>query len=287
MVHDIATMKSLGFNVLRKHVKIEPLRWYHHCDRLGMLVWQDAVNGGAGYRTPVVAWPGKAVARALGTAARLRDHRYALFGRSDAAARTEFEAELTGLVELLRSSPSVAAWVPFNEGWGQFDAARIARGLSVLDPTRIVDHASGWHDQGAGDVWSLHVYLRPFRVPRRRRSERRVLALTEYGGYDLDATGRHPRGFGYRHFEDAAALGDAFIRLHHDELATAVRRGLSAAVYTQLSDVEDELNGLLTYDRETLKLPEDVVRRALAPLREAFGEAPDPVPETSPRGGGR
>lgn len=259
MVHDIETMKRLGFTMLRKHLKVEPLRWYAHCDRLGMLVWQDLVNGGGRYRTAAVTWPGKLPVR-------LRDDRYRLLGRADSAGRGEFRAELAATVGHLRNVASLAVWVAFNEGWGQFDAADIARELASLDPTRSVDHASGWHDQGAGDLWSLHVYQRRFRVPRRGSGERRVLALSEYGGYDLTVPG-HSWGsehFGYRHFESATALGEAFLRLHDEEVAPAVRRGLGATVYTQLSDVEDEVNGLLTYDRETLKLPEELVHRALA-----------------------
>jgi hypothetical protein len=264
MVHDIATMKRLGFNVLRKHAKVEPLRWYAHCDRLGMLVWQDLVNGGGRYRTATMTWPG----RRWWPRVRLRDHRHGLFGRTDAAGRAEFRDELRRTVEHLRHVTSLAVWVPFNEAWGQFDARAIAAELHGLDPTRVVDHASGWHDQGGGDLWSLHVYKRPFRVPRRRRGDRRALVLSEYGGYDLVVDG-HTYGdddFGYRHFDDAGSLGDAFLRLH-DGLAAQVRRGLSATVYTQLSDVEDELNGLLTYDRAVQKLPDEVVRAALARVR--------------------
>ena len=265
MVHDIATMKRLGFTMLRKHIKVEPLRWYDHCDRLGMLVWQDFVNGGAGYRTAAVTWPGGRVGRQV---LRLGDgpRWYPVLGRSDPAGRDEFREEVRRTVELLRSVTSLACWVPFNEGWGQFDAADIAAEVAGLDPTRAVDHASGWHDQGAGDLRSLHVYGRPFRVPRRR--DDRVLALTEYGGYDLVVDGHHwsDEDFGYRHFDTADQLGEAFTRLHRDELAPAVRRGLAATVYTQVSDVEDELNGLMTYDREVLKLPEALVRTALATL---------------------
>ncbi|HEX4976540.1 MAG TPA: glycoside hydrolase family 2 TIM barrel-domain containing protein [Nocardioides sp.] len=270
LVHDIATMKRLGFTLLRKHVKVEPLRWYHHCDRLGMLVWQDLPNGGGRYRTAAVSWPGRRGYPSLP----LRDDRpwsRALLGRADAAWRAAFREELHRTVALLRNVPSLTAWVPFNEGWGQFDAAAIARELGELDPTRLVDHASGWHDQGAGDLWSPHVYMRRFRVPRRRRGDRRALALSEYGGYDLHVAG-HTSGdpdFGYRHFDSAVELGAAFARLHAD-LAEEVPRGLAATVYTQLSDVEGELNGLLTFDREVLKLPEDAVRGALAPLREAL-----------------
>jgi hypothetical protein len=255
--------------MLRKHLKVEPLRWYHHCDRLGMLVWQDLVNGGDRARTAAVTWPGHRAGQVI----RLRDDRplgRALMGRADPGGRAEFLEELETTVALLRGSPAVVAWVPFNEGWGQFDARAVTDRLRDLDPTRTIDHASGWHDQGAGDVRSVHVYGRRFRVPRgRRRGRPRVLALTEYGGHDLAVPGHtlSPRRFGYVHHDSAASLGEAFRRLHVEELAPAVPRGLAATVYTQLSDVEDELNGLLTYDREVLKLPEDLVRSALEALR--------------------
>jgi len=265
MVHDITTMKRLGFTMLRKHLKVEPLRWYAHCDRIGMLVWQDMVNGGERYRTAAVTWPGRMPIR-------LRDDRYALLGRADPAGREEFRAEVRETVEHLRNVTSLAVWVPFNEGWGQFDAVAVAAEVRALDPTRSVDHASGWHDQGAGDLWSLHLYGRSFRSPRRRPGERRVLALTEYGGYDLTVAGHTwgPEHFGYRHFDSAHSLGEAFRRLHDDELAPAVPGGLSATVYTQLSDVEDEVNGLLTYDREVHKLPDQLVREVLARLYAGF-----------------
>ncbi len=130
---------------------------------------------------------------------------------------------------------SIAVWVPFNEGWGQFDAARVAARVKALDPTRTVDHASGWHDQRAGDLRSLHVYFKPFRVPRRR--DRRVLVLSEYGGYNLRVEGRDfsEKDFGYKKLDDAAALGEAFVALHRDQIVPAIPRGLSATVYTQLS----------------------------------------------------
>ncbi|MFG1945790.1 glycoside hydrolase family 2 protein [Nonomuraea sp. NPDC048826] len=247
MVHDIVTMKRLGFTMLRKHIKIEPLRWYHHCDRLGMLVWQDMVNAGGRYHPLVVTAPAVVPFH-------LPDR---WFGR---AHRERFRAELRETVELLRNVVSIAVWVPFNEGWGQFDAARVAAEVAALDPTRTVDHASGWHDQGAGDLRSLHVYFRRFRVPRRR--DRRVLVLSEYGGYSLRVDGHtfNDRTFGYRRYDTSDRLGAAFARLHADQIVPAIPRGLSATVYTQLSDVEDELNGLLTYDREVMKLSEDLVR---------------------------
>jgi hypothetical protein len=264
LVHDIATMKRLGFTMLRKHIKIEPLRWYHHCDRLGMLVWQDMVNGGGRYNPAVISIP------AVVSRVRVDDHRNRTFGRADVAAREHWLAEMEATIALLGNVVSLAMWVPFNEGWGQFDAAAVCDRVRALDPSRTVDHASGWHDQGAGDVTSLHVYLRPFRVPRRRRGTGdRAVALTEYGGYSvhLPEHSTTPREFGYRRFPDRAALADAFTRLHARQIAPAIAKGLSATVYTQLSDVEDETNGLLTYDRRVLKIDEDVVRAVTSQLR--------------------
>ena len=215
-----------------------------------------------------MTWPG----RLPSAGRRLRDDRHAVFGRTDSHGRDEFRHEVRATVELLRNAPSVVCWVPFNEGWGQFDAASVAAEVAALDPTRVIDHASGWHDQGAGDVWSLHVYQRRFRAPRRGPDERRVLALTEYGGYDLTVPDHTwgPEHMGYKHFDTREALATAFERLHDEELVPAVADGLSATVYTQLSDVEDEVNGLLTYDREVLKIDEDVVRGALRRLHDEF-----------------
>lgn len=265
LVHDIDTTKALGFTMVRKHAKIEPLRWYHHCDRLGLIVWQDVVNGGGRYRELVANLPAR-------WPLRISDRRYGVYFRDDAGARAEFHAELRRTVELLGNSPAVAVWTLFNEGWGQFDANTLAAEVSSLDPTRSVNHASGWIDQGGGDIKSFHCYLRPFRL-RRRPWEKRVYALAEYGGYSLRVAGRtvlDEQGghheFGYRHFDDAASLTEGFTRLHQRWIARAVRRGLAATVYTQLTDVEDELNGLLTWDREILKIDGDVVRATLGQL---------------------
>jgi len=223
------------------------------------------VNGGGKYRRRVIALPG----RPEGQNFRLDDHRYAKFGRAEPEGRAEFRQELHRTVSLLRNTASLAVWVPFNEGWGQFDANELSKELRALDPSRTIDHASGWHDQGGGDLWSLHVYKRPFEVPPREVGEGRVLALTEYGGYDLAVPGHAivTNQYGYRTFESASELLAAFSRLHRDELSPAVALGLSASVYTQLSDVEDEVNGILTYDREVIKLPASAVRDALAGVR--------------------
>lgn len=263
MVHDIATMKRLGFTMLRKHVKVEPLRWYHHCDRLGMLVWQDMVNGGDQYHPAVVTAPAVAPVH-------IPDNRHALFGRSNAAGRAQWLREMAQTVRHLRNVVSLAVWVPFNEGWGQFDAAWVTEQVRRIDPTRTIDHASGWHDQGAGDLTSRHAYVRPFRVPRRRAATaHRALALTKYGGYSCRLP-EHSAGdaaFGYRRYPDPASLGTAFTSLHARQIQPAIARGLAATVYIQLSDVEDETNGLLTYDRRVQKLSDDVVQHVTATLR--------------------
>jgi hypothetical protein len=262
LVYDISLAKNLGFTMLRKHIKVEPLRWYHHCDRLGMLVWQDAVSGGTTYNPVVISAPAV-------RAPQISDRHHWLFARRSVQGRQQFEVELAEMVEHLRSVPSIALWVPFNEGWGQFDAARITDTLREQDPTRPVDHASGWHDQGAGDLQSLHIYFRPVRAPRRR--DGRVLALTEYGGYSWDVPGHSwgPRPFGYRRYASADELQEALVRLHDGEIVPAIEQGVAATVYTQLSDVEDEVNGLVTYDRRVVKVDPTAIRAMTDRLRAA------------------
>lgn len=268
LIHDVRTAKDLGFTMLRKHIKIEPLRWYHHCDRLGMLVWQDMVNGGRSYRSAVVTAP-------VLLPVKLDDSRYALFGRQDADGRAEFLTELDATVTLLRSVPSVAAWVPFNEGWGQFDALAAAARVRDLDPTRPVDHVSGWHDQGGGDMASRHVYFRPYRLSRADVEDPRAAVLSEYGGYSHRVPGHvwNDDEFGYRKYADRGAFERAFLRLQHTRIGPAVEQGLAAFVYTQLADVEDETNGLTTYDRRVLKVDADAVRSSNRRLRQRHDRA--------------
>ncbi|MBQ7278764.1 MAG: glycoside hydrolase family 2 [Clostridia bacterium] len=253
MICDIQTMKALGFNMLRKHIKIEPLRWYYLCDRMGMLVWQDMVSGGGPYRPAVVTAP------AVGLLTNRVDDNYAAFGRKSELSRQRYYEELTATVELLYNSPSLVMWVAFNEGWGQFDALKAVEQIRALDGTRTIDHASGWHDQGGGDVYSRHVYFRKFRF--RRDSLGRAAVLSEFGGYALGLPGHRwtEKDFGYRKFTDEGQLTAALIKLYDREIIPAIPQGLSAAVYTQLSDVEAEVNGLLTYDRRELKVEPDGV----------------------------
>ena len=262
LIYDIQTAKVMGFNLLRKHIKVEPMRWYYHCDRLGMLVWQDMPSGGGKYRFSTITLP-------LVTGIHRRDNHYRAFARASSQGRGEYIDELEEMVGQLFNAPSVVLWVPFNEGWGQFDSTLVMERLRALDPTRPVDPASGWHDQGAGELRSLHVYFKPFRFRRDRRG--RALALSEFGGYNLRVDGHcfNQKDYGYRRLPDAAALWRDFSRLYEREVLPAVPRGLCASVYTQLSDVEAELNGLMTYDRRVVKLDADEVRELNERLKEA------------------
>ena len=244
MVYDIETAKSLGFNLLRKHVKVEPARWYYHCDRLGMLVWQDIPNGGVPYPffwTVLLPFLGIQVF----------DGARGRFGRRYDRARKQFYREAEEIVQALYNSPSIIAWTLFNEGWGQFDTSALTAKLREWDGTRPVDQASGWHDQHGGDFHSIHKYFGPLRL----RTDPRVQALTEFGGYTLPVPGHRTQGsvFGYGKKRDGAELTAALEKLYRDKIQPLKSKGLRACVYTQLTDVETELNGLLTWDRQVLK----------------------------------
>lgn len=261
LIHDIAEMKRLGFNMLRKHIKVEPLRWYYHCDRLGMLVWQDMMNGGESY-SPLSIY----VFSNLGL--RVKDDRYRYFSRSDEAGRTHYYEELGQMIDLLYNTVSLALWVPFNEGWGQFDALKAAEFIRKRDDTRPIDHASGWYDQGGGDIKSIHWYFRPYHH-KQPPKEQRPICLTEYGGYNCAVPG-HCWGegaeFGYKKIADPMEFNRAFQKLMEEQIIPARERGLAAAVYTQVSDVEGERNGLLTYDRKVCKANEAIFRAVNAKL---------------------
>jgi len=253
MIFDIRTAKDLGFNMLRKHIKIEPLRWYYHCDRLGMLVWQDMVNGGGNYGFLTATTP-------LVTGIHFKDSRYKLFGREDPEGREQYFRELDEMINHLYNAVSIAMWVPFNEGWGQFDAEEAADRIRRLDTTRTIDHASGWHDQYIGDIKSLHVYFRKYRFRKDRLG--RAVVLSEFGGYNHRVEGHcfNDKDYGYRRFASREELLAALRDLYLGEIIPAKGKGLSAAVYTQLTDVEDELNGFITYDRKVVKIHPDEIK---------------------------
>ena len=267
MIYDIQTMKDMGFNMLRKHIKVEPLRWYYHCDRLGMLVWQDMVNGGAPVKQFVVAaLPGLQMAFNTKHAGRLSDgpEHYKLFSREDAAGREEYYVDAKRMIDELYNCVSLCLWVPFNESWGQFDAVKAFEFFRENDPTRVIDHASGWHDQGKGDLNSFHIYFTPFLFPKMDKNDDRVIALTEFGGFSMVTPGHvfnTEKSFGYRIYKKKEDLEKALKHLYLDRIAPLIeKRGLSALVYTEVSDVEDETNGFLTFDREVVKVDMDLMK---------------------------
>ena len=229
MVSDLRVLRTMGFNMLRKHVKVEPRTFYSWCDRLGMLVWQDM--------------PSASIPRVSDDSDRA----------TDTAATAQFETELARMIRSHRNHPSIVMWVPFNEGWGQYDTPRIARLVREADPTRLVDQASGWFERGAGDVVDRHNYPPPDPpAPERRRAA----VQGEFGGLGLVVRGHTWRegGWGYDLFGTGDALAERFEDFYLMVRRAARERGLSAAVYTQTSDVETENNGLLTYDRAQAKI---------------------------------
>ena len=262
MVEDIKLIKSMGFNTLRKHIKVEPLRWYWHCDRLGVLVWQDMLSGGGKYLFGVISAP-------LILGSHLKDNHYLLLRRKDKEMRDEFEKNLFQMIAHLYNVTSIAMWVPFNEAWGQFDSVRIGKKVEETDKTRTVDYASGWLDQGEGNFKSLHVYFRPYKYKPDKK--KRCVILTEFGGYGREIKG-HRYGddtFQYKGFNSEKELTDAVIKMYRRDIIPAKKLGLAAAIYTQLSDVEDELNGLITYDRKVIKMDKE---RILEMSRELLEE---------------
>jgi len=265
MEADIILMKQMGFHLIRKHIKLEPLRWYYHCDRLGMVVWQDIPSGS---EKKDIATNG--ILAQLGI--NIRDKHYRWFGRKEEAGRIQFESEVAEAVNHLKNCVCISAWVPFNEAWGQFDSLRISESIAKTDPTRQIDHASGWSDQGGGDFYSRHIYFSKIRFSRKKAYER-IMALTEFGGYSLLVEGHsfNPyKVYGYKKFTDKAKLEVALINLYDKEILPAIEKGLSVLVYTQLSDVEDEVNGLVTYDRKYVKFGIEDMRQINKYLLQAF-----------------
>jgi alpha-L-arabinofuranosidase B-like protein/glycosyl hydrolase family 2 len=239
---DLQKHKDLGYNMVRKHIKVEPQRWFYWADRLGLMVWQDMPATPTG-RTP------------------------------DTANRTAFENELRTMIDQHRSSPSVVHWIPFNEGWGEYDPARIADLVKAYDPSRLVTNNSGSNccgfDGGNGDFVDEHVYVGPGNtVP----SATRAASLGEYGGLGLKVAGHEwspETSFSYENQADAAALTNRYTGLI-EQIRARMRKGLSAAVYTEITDVEGEVNGVFTYDRQVQKMPTD---RLLAAHRGLIDES--------------
>ena len=252
---ELHMLKDMGFNFVRKHIKIEPLRWYYHCDRLGLIVWQDFVSGGGEYKfAHVAALP------FLGFHHKDSDYKY--FAREDADGRAEFVSSIDETVSQLYNCTCIGGWVIFNEGWGQFDSAKMTEKLRALDDTRIIDSVSGWHDQGKNvtTLKSLHTYYTPLKVPK----DPRPVVLSEFGGYSMKVDGHvfcEDKEFGYKKFRTQDEYVAALRRLYLGKLKPLIGKGLCAAVYTQVSDVEEEINGLVTYDRRYIKIPVQTMRK--------------------------
>ena len=264
--YDIVKLKELGYNTIRKHIKVEPERFYYHCDKLGMLVWQDMPNGGGDYNMFFVAYMTnvfECVAR--GT----KDSHYKLFKREDAEGRAQYYRDLESMVEQLYNYPSIAVWVPFNEGWGQFDASKATALIRKMDKTRFVNEACGWFDQQGGDMFSIHNYLRKLKC---KPKEDRVVALTEYGGYAYPVKGHLAceKEFGYKAYKSKEELTANYKRLWNEEIYPNLEKGLCSAIYTQTSDIEEEINGIMTYDRDEVKFIEKELQDLNQKLYELF-----------------
>lgn len=254
LIDDIMTMKQMRFNTLRKHIKIEPLRWYYHCDRLGMIVWQDIVSGGNYNFLQMTAMPTIGI-KAVDDTKNLK-----VFGRNSEESQKAFEEELKETVHLLYNSPSVGLWTIFNEGWGQFQSRRFYDIIKEIDRTRIIDSASGWFDQGGPDLASKHIYFGKIQI----KKEDRPVVLSEFGGYSLKVPEHSyslTKEYGYRKYRDMKSLEQAYQDLYENEIIPNLKNGLCACIYTQLSDVEEETNGILTYDRKVCKLNPETVRK--------------------------
>lgn len=251
MEYDVKAVKKMGFNMLRKHIKIEPLLWYHYCDVNGILVWQDMVNGGGKYGLEVSVLPFIGV--------NLDDTNYKTFKRTDASQRESYYKELREMLDALYNCPCIAVWVPFNEGWGQFDSAKAYKFIKEFDKTRVVDSTSGWHDRGVTDVISKHIYFTPIKV----KAGAKPYVLSEFGGFShrVNEHTFNNKMFGYKIYNSPESLAKAYKKTFEKVIIPQISKGLSATVYTQLTDVEDELNGLLTYDRKVVKIPVDILKK--------------------------
>jgi hypothetical protein len=250
IIYDIKTMKNMGFNMLRKHIKVEPLRWYYHCDTIGMLVWQDQPSGG---NFPY---------NITDEATFVPDDDYEFYSRKSEIGRMNYMRDLYITIANLFSVTSICTWVPFNEGWGQFESVKVANIIKDIDRSRFVDHASGWVDHFGPDFKSLHIYFEDIKFKPDELN--RPIVLSEYGGYGARINNHVgcQSQFSYVFFTNKKALTKAIKKLIKREVYPSIEKGLCASVYTQLSDVEGEINGFLTYDRKIIKVDADAIKKA-------------------------
>ncbi len=253
---DIDRMKALGFNCLRKHVKIEPHIWYHHCDKVGMLVMQDMVNGGGRINSLLVTYMPNIVPNFFRT---MKDNRYKALRRDSEDSQKQYLEEVREMIESLGAFPCIISWVPFNEGWGQFDSQAVTEFIRAMDGSRLIDSASGWFDRGCGDFDSIHNYFFKLNI---EAEDDRIIALTEYGGATLlmkdHFFGR--KKYGYGKCKDVAELSAKYREDFESDVLANIPKGLCMSIYTQLTDIEDEINGIYTYDREAGKFDEAVLK---------------------------
>ena len=255
--YDILKMKELGFNMLRKHIKVEPELFYYYCDKYGMIVFQDMVNSGK-------------YSFFIDTALPTAGIRKGITHKASDLRRASFKRETEKTVEALYNHPSVVYYTIFNEGWGQFDADENYRRLKALDPTRIWDATSGWFTEKESDVQSEHIYFKKLDL---KNNPDRPLVLSEFGGYSCkieDHSFNLDNTYGYRFFTDREKFGEALKSLYFDEVIPMIDRGLCATVYTQVSDVEDETNGLVTYDRQVVKVKKEDMLEISKAIEEKF-----------------
>ena len=255
LVYDIEAMKSAGFNTLRKHIKIESERWYYHCDRLGMLVWQDCVSGGSAYSPWHTSQKPTLFSFTWNRFNDTTPEHYQALSAGNEGYRKEWTETCQEMVKLLDGHPSIGIWTLFNEGWGQFDARAATEVVRALDTTRPIDATSGWYDQGCGDFLSIHNYFRPLRAGwHGKQRGNRAAVISEFGGLAQMTSGHtsldHSYGYG-----DFSTVKDwrAAVKKLLAEVESLQDEGLAGYVYTQVSDVEEEVNGLLTYDRKINK----------------------------------
>lgn len=252
LVFDIVKTKEMGFNMIRKHVKVEPARWYYHCDRLGMLVWQDMPSGDMGN-----SW----------------EMRPGVYGKATDKDRTPaseeiFKEEWKQIMSDFHNFPSIVVWVPFNEAWGQFKTAEIVDLTHVQDPSRLINAASGGNFEPVGQITDLHNYPEPLMPDPQLFGKERILVLGEFGGLGLPVenhTWQEKNNWGYQSFKTSEDLFRRYAEFMK-AIPHLIEKGLSAAIYTQTTDVEIETNGLMTYDRKILKMPMAELRRVHLPL---------------------
>lgn len=261
---DILLMKSMGFNTLRKHVKIESEQFYYLCDRIGMLVWQDIPNGGADYNFKLVTYLPN-ISDWLSR--HISDSNYKRMGRNSKESRAIYYQELEATIQQLKHYPSIVVWVPFNEGWGQFDAPVATQKIRNLDSSRLINEACGWFDQGGGDIYSIHSYFKPIFLTKQER----IICLSEFGGHAL-AIKDHTFGtknFGYKTM-NAKTAPQAYQKLYDRKVIRFISKGMSSSIMTQLSDVYSEVNGLITFDRKVTKVDPNILITINQSIYEEF-----------------